>query len=277
MRHREILSPHNPQVKLTARLRDARQRAKSGRMLIEGLRELSRALDAGLRPEWAYYLPEAASEPPVRELLARLEAAGTELLRTSPALFGKLAFGQRVEGILAVASAPRRELADLRLGPCPLVAVLEGVEKPGNVGAVLRSADAAGVSAVVIANGGTDVYNPQTIRASLGAVFTLSVATATSAATLEWLRARGLRPFAARVDATVDYTRAALDHPAALILGSESQGLSAVWRGTEVEAIRLPLLGHVDSLNVSAAAAVLFYEALRQRSGSSEPGSLAPR
>jgi TrmH family RNA methyltransferase len=145
------------------------------------------------------------------------------------------------------------------------VAVLEGVEKPGNAGAVLRSADAAGVSAVIVADARTDLFNPNAIRASLGAIFSLPVCEATSADALAWLRQRRFAVFAARVDGAVPYTQADYRGPAAIVLGSEAAGLSPVWTGDDIQAVRLPMLGVVDSLNVSAAAAVLFYEARRQR------------
>jgi TrmH family RNA methyltransferase len=160
---------------------------------------------------------------------------------------------------------PPARLEDLVLGDDPLVAVLERVEKPGNVGAVLRTADAAGVSALIVADPQTDLYNPNTIRASLGTIFTLPVAQATAEETLSWLRSRRLTVFTARVDATRPYTAADFRGPAAIVLGSEAEGLTSVWSGAEIQAVSLPMRGAADSLNVSATAAVLFYEALRQR------------
>jgi TrmH family RNA methyltransferase len=147
----------------------------------------------------------------------------------------------------------------------PLIAVLEGVEKPGNVGAVLRSADAAGVSAVILADGRTDLYNPNAIRASSGTIFSMPVCEATSSDVLAWLRERGFRIAAARVDGSVPYTKVDYRGPTAIVLGSEATGLSPIWSGNDIQAVRLPMLGAADSLNVSVTAAVLFYEALRQR------------
>jgi TrmH family RNA methyltransferase len=151
------------------------------------------------------------------------------------------------------------------LPDCPLVGVLEGAEKPGNVGAVLRSADGAGLSALIVADGGTDLFNPNAIRASLGTIFTVPVATATTAETIDWLTGHGLAVYAARVDGSVPYTVADFRRPAAIVLGSEAEGLTAAWAGDWLTAVRLPMQGAADSLNVSATAAVLFYEALRQR------------
>jgi TrmH family RNA methyltransferase len=194
-----------------------------------------------------------------------LRQRGARILTTAPNVFAKIAFGERNEGLVAVAKTPQRTLAALEMPDNPLVAVLENLEKPGNVGAVLRTADAAGVSAVIVADGGTDLYNPNAIRASLGAIFTVPVCAASSTETLAWLKQRGLAIFAARVDGAVDYAAASYRGPTAIVLGSEAHGLSRTWRGSGVSGIKLPMRGVVDSLNVSATAAVLFYEAMRQR------------
>ncbi len=181
-------------------------------------------------------------------------------------MFEKLAFGARAEGVVAVAATPQASLADLVLRENDLVVVLEGVEKPGNVGAVLRSADATGAGAVIVADGRTDLFNPNAIRASLGTIFTVPVAEASSRETLEWLRRRGFSILAARVDGSVVYTEADFKGAAAIVLGSEADGLTDVWSGEGIEALRLPMLGVADSLNVSVTAAVVLYEAVRQRS-----------
>lgn len=262
----EITSVHNPRVKAAARLRARRHRDKQGRILIDGARELGRALEGGVRLVEVFACPPACQGEDARKALAMLRDCGVELLEVSGPVLEKLCFGQRCDGLLAVAETPRRLLADVTLPARPLVAVLEGVEKPGNVGAVLRSADGAGLSAVVLADPRTDLFNPNTIRASLGAVFTLPVAAATAAETAAWLARHGLAVFAARVDGAVPYTEADFRGPAAVVLGSEAKGLSPYWSGAGVTGVRLPMHGAADSLNVSAAAAVLFYEALRQRS-----------
>lgn len=260
-----ISSPQNPRVKAAAQLRDSRQRQKQGRILIDGARELLRAIESGLKPTEIFLCRELLAEADAA-LSERLVQSGAEILEVTARVFEKLAFGGRAEGVLAVAPTPERTLDDLRLPPEPLVAVLEGVEKPGNVGAVLRSADGAGVSALIVADPRTDLYNPNTIRASLGTVFSIPVAKATAVEAIQWLVRQGLSIYAARVDGSIAYTQADFRRPAAIVLGSEAEGLSTAWSGTEVTAIRLPMLGRADSLNVSATAAVLFYEARRQRS-----------
>lgn len=261
-----ITSLQNPRVKDAIALRDSRQRRKRSLFLIDGLREISRALMVGISFESLFLCSKILGKKHdvYREILAKLSASGVEQIEVSTAVFERLAFGDRAEGLVAVARTPQMQLDDLHLPACPLVAVLEGVEKPGNVGAVLRSADGAGVSALIVADGGTDLYNPNTIRASLGTIFSVPTCAADSATARDWLAKQKLKIFTACVDAKLDYTDVDFIGPAAFVLGSEATGLSTAW-GEAATAIRLPMRGIADSLNVSAAAAVLFYEALRQR------------
>jgi len=261
-----ITSLQNPHVNSAVKLRDRRHREKQGRMVIDGARELQRAVAAGVRLVEVFVCEPLCRSDEARQVLSALPATGAAVFSVSEAVFEKLAFGERAEGVLGVAAMPEATLGRLNLPANPLVAVLEGVEKPGNLGAVLRSADAAGVSALVAADARTDLYNPNAIRASLGTIFSLPVAAATTPQTLRWLRHRGLAIFAARVDGSIPYSQADFRGPAAIVLGSEAHGLSSAWSGAGVSAVRLPMRGVADSLNVSATAAVLFYEALRQRS-----------
>jgi TrmH family RNA methyltransferase len=189
-----------------------------------------------------------------------------ELIELGERAFERLAFGDRADGVVLMVRIPDRRLADLELPDAPLVVVTEDVEKPGNVGAILRTADAVGADAVLAA-GGTDLYNPNVIRASIGTVFSLPVVAAPAIEIAEWLRERGVRIVASRVDAASLHVEADLSGPVALVLGSEADGLSDAWRGPDVEGVRLPMLGVADSLNVSVAGAVLLYEAWRQRRG----------
>jgi RNA methyltransferase, TrmH family len=266
-----LSSPSNPRVKAAARLRDRREREATGLTLVDGSREIRRAIDAGVELVEVFVCEPEATGPDARAVLEGLRPTGWTAV--TERVLGKLAFGERSEGIVAVVRLPRMGLADVRLPAVPLVAVLEGVEKPGNIGAILRSADGSGVDAVIAADPRTDLFNPNAIRASLGTIFSRPVVSATAAATLDWLRASGVRIVAARVDATTDYTEADLRGPLAIVLGSEAAGLTEAWHAPDVVPVRLPMLGLADSLNVSSAAAVLFYEALRQRrSDSGGPG-----
>jgi len=264
MTFESITSRHNPRVKHAIKLRERRQREKQGRFLIDGLRELSRDAAAGIELEEFFYCPALCEEGDLTPLLESL-AQRVQKLEITPEVHEKLAYGERTEGVLGVALTPQRSLTEFELPAMPLVAVLEGVEKPGNLGAILRSADAAGVSALIVTGDGTDLYNPNVVRASLGTLFTVPVFSASAEETLAWLRAKQLHIHAARVDAIQNYTAAKWNQPAAIILGSEAEGLTSLWQAADITAIRLPMLGIADSLNVSATASVLFYEALRQR------------
>jgi TrmH family RNA methyltransferase len=260
-----ITSRQNPQVKDAVRLRGGSERRQRRQFIIDGAREISRALDSGIRPLKAFICEELCQSADSLKAKAAAKKRTAEVFEVSSDVFGKLAFGDRNDGIVVIAETPRLMLAELQLSANPLVAVLEGVEKPGNVGAILRSADAAGVDAVIVADGRTDLYNPNTIRASLGTVFRQNICEASSADAIEWLRSIGLTIIAARPDATMLYTDADLRTGVAIVLGSESAGLTSGWSAPGVTAVRLPMHGLADSLNVSTTAAVLFYEALRQR------------
>jgi TrmH family RNA methyltransferase len=261
----QITSLQNQRVKDAAKLRERRQREKQQRILIDGVRELRRAIEAGVELCEVFVCEALCRSDESRQLLNLLASTSAEILPVTPAVFDKLAFGERAEGVLGVAKTPAARLEKLNLAADALIAVVEGIEKPGNLGAVLRSADAVGLSAVVAAGHGVDLYSPNVIRASLGTIFTLPVAAASAEETSQWLGERNIRIFAARVDAAQFYTDVSYAGATAIVLGSEAEGLSTVWTGANVTPIKLPMRGAADSLNISAAAAILFYEALRQR------------
>lgn len=267
---RRIDSPANPRVRDALRLRERRERASSGLTLVDGGREALRAIEAGVGVETAFVCPELISTSEARRVTERLgegswpSRPSIDVVEVSERAFARLAYGDRADGVVLVVRVPRTGLGDVELAGEPLVVVTEDVEKPGNVGAILRSADAVGASAV-IAVGGTDLFNPNVIRASVGTVFSVPVAAATPSEVVAWLRRRGLRIVASRVDADRLHVDADLRGPVAVVLGSEAEGLSEAWRGLDVEGVRLPMAGVADSLNVSVAAAVLLYEAWRQR------------
>ncbi len=261
----EITSLQNQRVKDAAKLRDRRERRKQGRMLIDGAREIRRAIEGRVELLELFVCESLCHSRDCTQLLEQLATLPVRQSQVAPSVFEKLAFGDRAEGVLGIAKMPVRKLTDLALAAKPLVAVLEGTEKPGNIGAVVRSAEAAGVSALIAADPRTDLFNPNTIRASLGAIFTVPVCCAAAADVRDWLVGQRIGIFAARVDAKTLYTEADFKQRAAIVLGSEAEGLSSIWSGPNVTPIRLPMRGRSDSLNVSATAAVLFYEALRQR------------
>ena len=269
-----ITSLQNPRVKDAVRLRQRRPREQQQRILIDGARELERAMQAGVRLDEVFVCEALCDSDEAWRVLQVLPSGDAAVWHVTVEVFAKLAYGERADGLLGIAATPATGLQDLPpLPTCPLVAVLEGVEKPGNIGAVLRTADAAGVSAVILADGRTDLFNPNAIRASLGTVFTVPVAEASTDETLAWLREQGLKIVAAQVEAADSYALVSYRQPTAIVLGAEDRGLSKAWTSADITPVRLPMLGAADSLNVSATAAVLFYEALRQRTaGCSEKG-----
>jgi TrmH family RNA methyltransferase len=261
-----ITSSHNPRFRAAMALRDARDRRERGEQLVDGAREIGRALAAAVEPVELWVARERVTGAGAVDALALAERSAVPMVEVAPELLARLAFGDRDDGLVLVARAPSTDLAGLQLPQAALVAVVEGVEKPGNLGAIVRSADGAGVDAVILADPRTDPWNPNAVRASLGTVFTVPIARAATEAVVAFLRARGGRIVAARLDGSIDHTLADLNGEVALILGSEAEGLGDAWHGADVTAVRIPMLGVADSLNVSVSAAILFYEALRQRS-----------
>jgi RNA methyltransferase, TrmH family len=266
-----LTSLANPRIKAAAALRDRRERDKTGLTLVDGARELRRALDAGVTVVEAFVCEALLAGPDARAALDRLQSAGTLVQPISEDILAKLAFGQRAEGLVAVVRIPTLALDGVRLPEAPLVVVIEAIEKPGNLGAILRSADGAAADAVIAASPRTDLFNPNAIRASAGTIFSLPLAAASTGDVTTWLAEHRLRVVAARVDAEPSYTDVDLSGALALVVGAEAEGLSESWRGPGLEAVRIPMLGVADSLNVSVSAAILLYEARRQR------GSPTPR
>jgi TrmH family RNA methyltransferase len=260
----EITSPANPRVKRLAALRHRRARDRAGVTLVEGREELGLALAAGARPRELYVCPALAG-PGAEQMIDRVSNLGAEVIRVSRPVFAKFAYRESPDGWLAVLPAVPASLALLEPGPCPLVLICEGVEKPGNLGAVLRTADAAGVSAVIAADPVTDWANPNVVRASKGTVFSVPVASAATAEVFAWLDAHALALVAAAPDGDVPLTAADLTGPTAIAVGSEAHGLPAAWLERASTRLRIPMFGRADSLNVSASAAILLYEAVRQR------------
>jgi RNA methyltransferase, TrmH family len=272
-RELEITSPANPRIKYLAALRRRRSRAESGVTLVEGLAEIELALAAGVRPRALYYCRELATTASL-PLADRAAGLGAEVARLSRAVFEKVSYREGPDGWLAVVAAVESELPGLQLSPRPLVLICAGLEKPGNLGAILRTADAAGVAAVIAADPVTDWGNPNVVRASKGTVFSVPVASATTAEVLDWATAHGLQIVAATPDASMLVTEAELTGPTAIAVGAEQTGLSAEWLSAATLRVRIPMFGKADSLNVSSSAAILTYEAVRQRM---QAGELANR
>ena len=264
-----LSSPQNPRIKQLLRLQQkAAERRALGLTLVEGLRELTIAVEAGVAVATVYSCPELTGEEGQAALQSLFSgrAAAPEWLEVTRPVFEKVAYREGSDGLLAVLRTPARTLADLRLPANPLVVVLEAVEKPGNLGAILRTADAAPVDAVLIGDPRTDLFNPNVIRASIGCVFTVPTVAAPVADILAFLQAKGIRSYAAALAPEArPYTACDFRGPTALVLGTEADGLTPQLRAACNETVIIPMMGRIDSLNVSVAAAVLAFEAVRQR------------
>jgi TrmH family RNA methyltransferase len=260
-----ISSVQNPRVKQLVKLRDRRPRDEAGIFLIEGYREVRRALEKKVALQELYYAPDwflGENEP---ALLAQAEAAGAKLFELSKDAFEKVAYRERPDGLLAVAPQWRRALADLTLPPQPFILVVEAIEKPGNLGTILRSADAAGCHAVIVCDPVTDVFNPNVVRASTGVLFSVPLVVEDSTRVLAWLREKKIRTIATTPAAQTLYTAADLRGPLAVIMGSEQYGLSEFWLQHADLPVRIPMAGQADSLNVAMATIITLFEAVRQR------------
>ena len=274
MQERVLISSFtNPQVKEVVRLRTGKNRRRREHFLIDGVREISRAIVSKIEIIKVYIEQDYFSKKTnntnleksrLSELLKELDQRGC-VWEVACEVFPKMTFGERNEGVIAVAESPIRDLADIVLPEAPLLCVMEGIEKPGNIGAVFRSADGAGLDAVVVAQPETDLFNPGTVRASLGTVFPMQSAVASTDETLQWLRGQNLQIVAAKCDGAVPHYTIDFTVPTAVVMGCESAGLTEKWVGPDIRAVKIPMLGLADSLNISNAAAILFYEARRQR------------
>ncbi len=259
-----ITSVQNALIKNVLQLSEKpRARKEQNRFVIEGIREIRQALMNGFALTELLISPEIAGE----EGLSILALSGNKTLlgKVTPEVFNRMAYRKDSGGMIALAEPRRLALDDLKPGPKPLFLVLETVEKPGNLGALLRTADAAGLDGVIICDPQTDLYNPNVIRSSLGCIFTLPVVTASSEETVAWLKNNGITTYGTALPATRHYHRADFTLPSAIIMGSEAHGLSPLWMKEADELILIPMKGKVDSMNVSVSAAIVIFEALRQR------------
>ena len=261
---KRIESPKNPEVKGLVRLKERRVRDREGRYLIEGARETRRAREAGV-PLLTLYVCPVFMRPEGDTFTTELESAGVDTVELSQDAFSRVSYRDAPDGVLAVAAVQPRELGGLELSQNALVLVLDGLEKPGNLGALLRTADGAGLDAVFLTGEGTDLTNPNVIRASMGSVFSRPVRTVAAPTLLEWLSARDFKLVAASPGADASFWDANYQGATAIVLGTEHEGLSPLWLGAASTRVAIPMRGLADSLNVATAGALLVYEALRQR------------
>ncbi|MCL4271457.1 MAG: hypothetical protein KJZ72_18000 [Anaerolineales bacterium] len=254
----DITSLQNPRIKHIVKLReDKRQRQKDGLILVEGFDELTLALSCGMLPQTLLSAPELVSQT--------LSVPHVEHLTVSRAVFQKISYRENPDGWLGLFPTPKRSLEDLNLSTPPLVVVTESVEKPGNLGAILRTADAAGADALLVCDPRVDVWNPNVIRASRGAVFAVPAIEVDSQTALSWLRSREMRVLAATPSAQVVYSAIDMTGPLAIVVGTEDEGLTDFWMSHADLQVCIPMFGKVNSLNVSVSTALILYEAVRQR------------
>ena len=262
-----ITSLQNSRVKQLVRLRERRERDERGMFLIEGYREVRRALEKNITLKELYFSPDwflGENEP---ALIEQAHATGTQLFQLSKEAFAKVAYRERPDGLLAVAPQWRRNLDDLQLGASPFLLVCESIEKPGNLGTILRSADAAGCDGVIVCDAVTDIFNPNVVRASTGVLFSVPVVLASSSDVHAWLKAKGIRTAATTPHTENLYTQTDLRGSLAIVMGSEQYGLSEFWMKNSDVQVRIPMAGQADSLNVAMATIITLFEAVRQRTG----------
>lgn len=264
----EITSLQNPKIKKALSLLDRRDRNDSGLFLIEGYRELKRAVDQRTRVQALFFCEELFLGENEPELIAEVGTQGAELYACSEAVFHKLSYRDRPDGLIAIGVQMHKQLSDIRLDNLPhspFFLVAEAIEKPGNLGTILRSCDAVGVDGVIVCDRCTDIYNPNVVRASVGTLFTVPVIETTSQETIGWLKKNGIRTVATSPHATSAFTEEDLSGPIAIVVGTEQLGLSQQWMEAADLQVRIPMKGVADSLNVATATTLLLYEVLRQR------------
>jgi TrmH family RNA methyltransferase len=262
----KITSLQNPRVKQLVKLRDRRPRDEAGVFLVEGYREIRRALEKSVALTELYFSPEwflGENEP---ALIEQARGAGAQVFELTKETFAKVAYRERPDGLLAVAPQWRRTLEELVLPADPFLLVVEAIEKPGNLGTILRSADAAGCDAVIVCDPVTDIFNPNVVRASTGVLFSVPLVVAESTQVQTWLKAKKIRTIATTPAAEALYTAADLRGPLAVVMGSEQYGLSEFWLKSADLPVRIPMAGQADSLNVAMATIITLFEAVRQRS-----------
>ena len=254
-----ITSAQNPKIKFLLELQQkSQERRKSGLFVVEGRREIERCINNGYLVDTLFWCPEIFGEE-------EPHADGARIFQVSPDIYNKVAYRGGTEGVIAEVVARQLTLEDIKLQKRALVVVMESVEKPGNVGAVLRSADAANADAVIVCDPLTDLYNPNLIRASVGAFFSVPCVACTSEQCISWLKANGIQILTAQLQDSCYYYEADMTRSTAIVMGTEATGLTDKWRKAADSHIRIPMLGCGDSLNVSVSAAILMFEAVRQR------------
>ncbi|MDD2386196.1 MAG: RNA methyltransferase [Bacteroidales bacterium] len=261
----KITSVNNKLVKNLVVLHNkSRERRKQGLIIIEGIKEIQLALLADVEIQHLYFCPDIVSKEAVDDLFCKI-SDNVEYFEVSKEVYNKISYRESTGGMVVLARSPVKKLNDLKLADNSVFVILESVEKPGNLGAIARIADGAGVSGIIVSDPRADVFNPNSIRASLGCVFTTDVVVADTQQTMDWLKINKIKIFAAELNASEKYHNLNLRGKVALVFGTEATGLTDKWIKAADQRLRVPMLGKIDSLNVSASVAVVVYEAMRQR------------
>lgn len=259
--HPLITSNQNPKIKNVLALEKARERKQQNVFVVEGIKELSLALEGNYVVNTVFFCPQIISP----EAIHKIVRDENLLIPVQQSVFEKLVYRDSTGGVVAVVQQRQHKLEDIRLRKAPLILVLESVEKPGNLGAVLRTADAAAIDAVIICDPQTDFYNPNVIRSSVGCIFTTQLASTTGEEAIAWLKENKISIFATSLESSTPYNKIDFTIPSAIIMGTESTGLSEPWIKASDATVIIPMRGKIDSMNVSNAAAVIVFEACRQR------------
>lgn len=259
-----ITSFRNPKIKNFQNLQKSKERKEQGLFVIEGLKEIEKASESGYSFDSVFYCPDFNPEQTVLNLKG-INMDATKIYTVSKEIYCKIAYRENCCGVIVWAKTKKLALADLKVENKPLYLVVESVEKPGNLGALLRTADAAGLDGVIVCDNKTDVFNPNVIRSSIGCLFTVPLAVDTSENVINWLKSAGVSIYSAALSASVPYHTIDFKHASAIVMGTEATGLSDIWLKASDQNIIIPMRGMADSMNVSTSAAVLVYEALRQR------------
>lgn len=262
---KKINSTQNPLVKQYFSLQKPKERERQNLFIAEGLREILLAMKSGYEVKNIAYYPESISFYNLKEYFKDFDISGIEFSEVSKPVFEKISYRNGTANAVALCVPKRLQLNSLSRLSHSLFIVLESVEKPGNLGAILRTADAANISGVIICDTQTDIYNPNVVRSSLGCLFTVPVAVCSSKEAIDWFKKNNIKIFSAIVNSSKAYTDCDFTKPSAVILGSEAKGLSEIWTKNSNESIHIPMMGKVDSMNVSVSAAIIVYEAIRQR------------
>ncbi len=263
LRSEIISSNQNPKIKNLIQLQKHNERKKQNLFIIEGIKEIEKAVQANYAFESLFYCRSISGSV---DILSKIPPAGNiKLYEVRLEIYNRIAYRQNSGGIIALARPKIHSISTLNFDRNPLILVIEGVEKPGNIGAIFRTADAAGVSAIIICDPGTDLYNPNAVRASLGCIFTIPTAICSSSEAIQFLKNHGIKIFTSYLKASIPYYKADFTLPSAIVMGTEATGVSESWVKNSDANIIIPMRGIADSMNVSTATAVLIFEARRQR------------